>query len=153
MDGHEIRKVMCDEARDAFKDAGLTYGDLTLSRISLLRDVVDRYLRESMLMKGTYKADKKVVLKFMPNGVFGTVTCRSHYFEKREAIAFNPDGFIGFAGWADPVHIVPVVSAFREWVTLVAAEKGAANPTVLLDLPWRQEPLRVPVSEKPRNSA
>lgn len=145
MDGHEIRTAMCNEARAAFKDAGLSYHDLTLPRIHVLRDIVDRHLRDSKLMKGTYKADKKVVLKFMPNGVYGAVTCSAHYFDKREAVTFNPEGFIGFAGWADHVNVVPVVSAFREWITLVVTEKEAVDPKVLLDLPWRREPLKVHV--------
>jgi hypothetical protein len=145
MDGHEIRGVMCNDARAAFKDAGLTYFDLTLPRMQNLQALLDRHLRDSKLMMGSYKARKQVILKFLPNGVYGEITCRSNYFEKREAITFNPDGFIGFAGWADHVNIVPVVSAFREWITMVAAGKEAANPTVTLDLPWKREPLKMKV--------
>lgn len=148
MDGHESRKIMCDEARAEFKNSGLTYMDLTLARITALRDFVDRHLRESKLMKGTYKAEKKTVLKFLPDGVYGAVTCRSHYFQKREAVTFNSDGFIGFAGWADPVNVVPVVSAFREWITFVMAEKEAVDPKISLEVPWRREPVKVSISAR-----
>jgi hypothetical protein len=143
MDGHEIRGVMCNKGRIAFKDAGLSYHDLTLPRMERLQEILDRHLRGSKLMKGTFKANKTVVLKFKPDGVYGAITCRSHYFDKREAITFSPDGFIGFAGWADHVNIVPVVSGFMEWIAVVVAGKEAANPTVLLDLPWEREPVKV----------
>ncbi len=145
MDGYEIRGAMCNEAREAFKDAGLTYHDLTLPRMQRLQEIVDRHLRDSKLMKGSFKARKQVILKFTPNGVYGEITCRSNYFEKREAITFNTDGFIGFAGWSDHVNIVPVVSAFREWVEMVVAGKKAANPTIVLHLPWKREPLEMKV--------
>lgn len=142
MDGHEIRTAMCNEARAAFKDAGLSYHDLTLPRIHALRDIVDRHLRDSKLIKD-FQAEKKVTLKFTPSGLHGEITCKAYYFDKREAVCFNPNGFIAFAGWADHINVVPVVSAFREWITFVVAEKQAAEPKVLLDLPWRREPLRV----------
>ena len=145
MDGYEIRGAMCNEARAAFKDAGLTYHDLTLPRMQRLQEIVDRHMRDSKLMMGSYKARKQVILKFTANGIYGEITCRSNYFEKREAVTFNTDGFIGFAGWSDHVNIVPVVSAFREWVEMVAAGKKAANPTITLDLPWKREPLEMKV--------
>ena len=145
MDGYEIRGAICNEARAAFKDAGLTYHDLTLPRIQRLQEILDRHLQASKLMMGSYRARKHVKLKFLPNGIYGEITCRSSHFEKREAITFNPDGFIGFAGWSDHVNIVPVVSAFREWVDMVAAGKQAANPTITLNLPWKREPLKMKV--------
>jgi hypothetical protein len=143
MEGHEIRKVMCDDARAAFRAAGLTYNDLTLPRMQLLQKILDRHLRESLLIKESFRANKAVVLKFMPNGIYGAVTCRSSYFKSREAVAFNPDGFIGFAGWSDHVNIVPILSGFKEWMDQVVVSKEEANPTVSLVLPWRREPLKV----------
>ena len=38
------------------------------------------------------------------------------YFEDREAISINPDGFIGFAGWADSRNERPVVCAVARWL-------------------------------------
>lgn len=46
----------------------------------------------------------------------------SHYFERRECISFNPDGFIGFAGWADQGNTNPILRAFVEWCDLVAEQ-------------------------------
>lgn len=55
-----------------------------------------------------------------PNGA-GHITCAylfvsGFYFHGREAISFNPDGFIGFAGWADWCNTQPFLRAFRRWV-------------------------------------
>lgn len=41
----------------------------------------------------------------------------SNYFSGREAISFNEDGFIGFAGWASDTNIKPFIRAFYRWIT------------------------------------
>ena len=51
------------------------------------------------------------------------IRVKSDYFKDREAISFNDEGFIGFAGWADDVNIVPVVAGFNKWVDFMAANK------------------------------
>lgn len=38
------------------------------------------------------------------------------YFQGREAISFNEDGFIGIAGWADSSNVQPFLRAFCRWV-------------------------------------
>lgn len=38
------------------------------------------------------------------------------YFEDREAISINPDGFVGFAGWADSRNERPFLVAFARWM-------------------------------------
>src|SRR5690606_14421809 len=38
------------------------------------------------------------------------------YFSGREAITFNRDGFIGFAGWASGGNLKPFVEAFEKWL-------------------------------------
>lgn len=38
------------------------------------------------------------------------------YFQGREAISFNEDGFIGIAGWADDTNVQPFLRAFHKWV-------------------------------------
>ena len=42
--------------------------------------------------------------------------CNADYFKQREAISFNPDGFVGFAGWAASQSAQPLYDAFTEWV-------------------------------------
>lgn len=46
------------------------------------------------------------------------------YFTNREAISFNADGFIGFAGWASDKNVKPFISAFAEWVDWFVAKYG-----------------------------
>lgn len=38
------------------------------------------------------------------------------YFEDREAVSFNADGFVGIAGWADSKNSVPFLRAFETWL-------------------------------------
>lgn len=38
------------------------------------------------------------------------------YFEDREAISFNANGFVGIAGWADSKNRVPFLRAFETWL-------------------------------------
>lgn len=38
------------------------------------------------------------------------------YFTDREAISFNDDGFIGFAGWSDSKNVQPFYRAFKSWM-------------------------------------
>lgn len=40
----------------------------------------------------------------------------SHYFDKREAVSLNADGFIGLCGWADSKNSLPFQRAFERWV-------------------------------------
>lgn len=42
--------------------------------------------------------------------------CDGSYFNGREAISFNKDGFIGFCGCADSMNARPFVSGFCRWV-------------------------------------
>lgn len=46
----------------------------------------------------------------------------SHYFTQREAISFNPDGFIGFAGWGDSGNRQRIITAFIEWVDYMSEQ-------------------------------
>ncbi len=38
------------------------------------------------------------------------------YFKDREGISFEPNGFIGFAGWADSRNERPFLVAFARWL-------------------------------------
>ncbi|MCB7160071.1 hypothetical protein LI071_05210 [Bacillus subtilis] len=57
----------------------------------------------------TMRMSQKIKSKYKTN-------INSHYFTQREAISFNPDGIIGFAGWADSDNTKPIIDAFIEWV-------------------------------------
>lgn len=65
----------------------------------------------------TMRLSEKIDMKRKSNGAI--VSCflymNSHYFTRREAISFNRDGFIGFAGWADQGNVNPLLRAFLRW--------------------------------------
>ena len=54
------------------------------------------------------------------------ITVDGSYFKNREAITFNSDGFVGFAGWACDTNAEPFVNAFIDWVYWMKKE-GIVN--------------------------
>ena len=38
------------------------------------------------------------------------------YWQGREAVSFNGDGFIGIAGWADDNNVQPFLRGFMRWL-------------------------------------
>ncbi len=106
-----------DEARDHWAKSGLTYAVLTKESIARLRKIIDAEMRKSGCINGTFRA-----------GRAGTVTkdwadirCQAFYFTGRQAVTFERDGFIGFAGWADETNVQPILSAFVAWVDEIVA--------------------------------
>jgi hypothetical protein len=51
---------------------------------------------------------------------YAEIRYKGSYFDNREAVSFNKDGFIGFAGWADDRNVQPVSEGFAKWVKEVA---------------------------------
>lgn len=115
-----------EEAREYFKNAGLTYKDITEGDILTLIMLLNREIKKSNKMGetsvNTMTLSRKIDLKKRSNGTI--ISCflyvNSHYFERRECISFNVDGFIGFCGWADVGNSNPILRAFREWVNQVS---------------------------------
>ena len=116
---------MRDSARQYFKDCGLTYQDITvwdLRRLELLlnqkfieaalsgnegRPIYWKRVNDAKNYKGQYDDEGKMICAFL--------TAKGTYFNAREVISFNRDGFIGFCGDSDKINTKPVVTAFREW--------------------------------------
>lgn len=123
-------KAVCsnDEARQYFKDKGLEYNKVTegdiLTLVMLLNKHIKKSNKECETSMGSMYLSKKVDMKRRTNGAL--LHCylyvHSHYFERRECISFNPDGFIGFAGWADQGNTNPILRAFLEWCDLIAEQ-------------------------------
>jgi len=106
-----------DEAREQFKAAGLTYDVVNEASLQRLRDLIDERMIASGLIKGSYRCVRKV--KLQGGGkkpFFAGIECCAFYFDKREAVSFNRDGFIGFAGWSDDTNIQPILEGFAAWV-------------------------------------
>lgn len=120
------------EARQYFRDKGLSYHDITegdiLSLLMLLNREIKKSNKAGETSVSTMHMSSKINMKKRTNGTI--IKCflyiNSHYFTRREAISFNEDGFIGFAGWADQGNINPLLRAFLRWCDDLAAEKEAA---------------------------
>ena len=108
-----------DEAREHFKKCGLDYSVLTTSNVERLRDLLKLELKQSGCIHGTFRGNHRY--KTYDSGCV-ELTCRADYFSRRETVTFNPDGYIGFAGWASVVNVEPVIAAFVKWCDELAKE-------------------------------
>ncbi|MDH5573541.1 MAG: hypothetical protein OEY89_17385 [Gammaproteobacteria bacterium] len=113
-----IRQFTRDDARELFEKSGLTYADLTKSNIQKLRNLINLRMKESGVMDGTFRCKQRAKFCYLENGSIrhAGLRCKSHYFDDRETVSFNPDGFIGFAGWSDDTNIKPILNGFKDWV-------------------------------------
>lgn len=120
-----------DEAREYFKSKSLTYDSITEGDILVLSMMIEKELKASNksgeTSVSTITLSKKVDMKKKTNGhiVCCFLYVNSHYFQQREAISFNRDGFIGFAGWADPGNTNPMLRAFLKWCDYLAEGENA----------------------------
>lgn len=120
------------EARQYFRDKGLSYHDITegdiLSLLMLLNREIKKSNKAGETSVSTMHMSSKINMKKRTDGTI--IKCflyiNSHYFTQREAISFNQDGFIGFAGWADQGNTNPLLRAFLRWCDDLAAAKEAA---------------------------
>lgn len=107
-----------DEARQYFKDKGLTYSILNSKTIILLKKLVQKEIDK---MKSEVNDCCLVsmnrlrpVNSQLKNG-WVELTVKGGHFDNREAITFNRDGFIGFAGWASTRNTQPFIDGFIKW--------------------------------------
>lgn len=120
------------EARQYFRDKGLSYHDIAegdiLSLLMLLNREIKKSNKAGETSVSTMHMSSKINMKKRTNGTI--IKCflyiNSHYFIQREAISFNEDGFIGFAGWADQGNTNPLLRAFLRWCDDLAEAKEAA---------------------------
>ena len=105
-----------NEARALFSGANLNYSVITQKNMQRLRTLINKQMKGSGLIKGTFSCHQRA--KTCEG--YAEIQCRSFYFNNREAVTFNTDGFIGFAGWADEKNIQPVLAGFAEWVKEIA---------------------------------
>lgn len=109
-----------ENARKYFEECGLTYKDIESEDITELAMLVRDELKksnESGETSSEMRLNKKIdIFEAEDSGIRGAfLYMDSHYFKEREAISFNGDGFIGFAGWADIGNRNPIMRAFMIW--------------------------------------
>lgn len=126
-------KAVCtnDEAREYFKNKGLSYRNITEGEILMLVMLLNRELKKSNRAQETsvdMRLSEKIDMKKRSNG--SIISCylymNAHYFTRRECISFNTGGFIGFAGWADQGNTNPILRAFLAWCDMVAETEAEA---------------------------
>lgn len=115
-----------EEARAYFYP--LTYDDVSKADwrylIAILQKHIDRRNEEQLKIKEekgfsdyTYEIDKCVWNKESKHKKFSAyINVKLDGYSIREGISFNPDGFIGFAGWASSYNTILFTDAFKEWV-------------------------------------
>lgn len=62
----------------------------------------ESWVKIRMHLKGDVGKDRKLF----------NISCRGAWFDKRQAITFEPNGFIGFSGWASSKYTQPFINAF-----------------------------------------
>ncbi|MEC2062649.1 hypothetical protein [Bacillus inaquosorum] len=117
-----------EEARDYFIQKGLSYEDITEGDVCVLVMLLNKHVKQAVkahtMSVDTMRMSQKIKSKYKTNGTLKScyLYINSHYFTQREAISFNPDGFIGFAGWADSGNTQPLIDAFIEWVDYMSEQ-------------------------------
>lgn len=115
-----------DEARQYFKDKGLSYEKVTegdiLALVMMLNQEIKKSNKAGETSVESMYLSSKINMKKRTNGTI--IKCflytNSHYYTQREAISFNENGFIGFAGWADQGNTNPLLRAFLRWCDYLA---------------------------------
>ena len=100
-----------DEARKRIAEAGITKDNVTDEQLQILRNCICARMRDSSNYNGTYRMDEKVSL-FM--------TCSTEQWEGREAVSFNRDDFIGFAGWSNTNNLQPILQGVEDWLSALS---------------------------------
>lgn len=119
-----MNEMTNEQARDYFKKVGLSYEKIHEEDIwNLLAFVAGELakakddpnvLQMSIVIKSVEINDSCAGLESAYFEVSGP------YFDNREGISFNSDGFIGFAGWASSNNAAPFVNAFVAWCKATA---------------------------------
>lgn len=111
-----MKKNSRDNAREAFSAAGLTVEALTPEMLRDLRKMINDCMVSFGLIDGTLRMRASRGPKRNAGTLPAMLRCRSRYFDDREAVTFNRDGFVGIAGWADEENVVPIIEGFTQWV-------------------------------------
>jgi hypothetical protein len=113
------QRIRADKLRQKFKEYGLNYSmideeDLSSLRLLIARELKDSNIEMRMTLKPERKKDVKILIR--TGLVHASIYVNGSYFVGREAITFNKDGFIGFAGWASDCNVMPFINAFEKWI-------------------------------------
>jgi hypothetical protein len=121
------------QARQYFKDKGLTYDFLNIESVKLLelflQEEIEKAMSESddcILIKiNRYRFTKKQRQSNKFSNL--ALTVKGTYFKDREAITFSDSGFIGFAGWASTRNTQPFIDGFIRWCDVVVNNRAVQS--------------------------
>lgn len=123
------QRIKGNKLREKFKSL-LNYEKINEEYIQMLRIFLTKEFELfgsdlELKLSSSRKKDVKVLKR---TGLqYAVIEVDGGYFSRREAITFNKDGFIGFAGWACDYNTTPFVSAFEKWIEwLVKTDEIAA---------------------------
>jgi hypothetical protein len=111
-----MRRLKRERARQLFKKSGIKYLDLTRKDLQRLRNIINAKMVASEVIEGTLRCRQRPYMRVSAGRPYGGIRCRSFYFDDREVVTFNPDGFLGFAGWAADGNVQPILHGFVEWL-------------------------------------
>lgn len=97
-----------DHARELIAKAGITTDNVTDQQLKSLHKSVSTRMLASGNYRGSYKMMRLRDKRFME--------CQTEQWQRREAISFNNDGFIGIAGWADNSNVRPILDGIADWL-------------------------------------
>ena len=136
VDEIENTKLTRDEARAYFKNLGLSYQAISEEDIQLLLSALSKELElyknngeeysKQMDMKVRKPLVKDVKILKRTGLKHASLKIDGSYFEKREAITFNVDGFIGFGGELCEKNVQPILRAFHSWCDMIASKVTVA---------------------------
>lgn len=121
--------------RDQFKARGLSYTDINAYNFNQLTHILSEELAKyaqirngqsefvNMRLSKIGKRDINITKK--DGFISAFLMVDGAYFEQREAISFNGDGFIGFGGWASTANCQPFCKAFMRWIELISNKEQA----------------------------
>ena len=101
-----------DHARELIAAAGINIENVTEEQLEMLWYKLSTSLRNSGNYNNSYRMNALIDYKYM--------TCRTEQWDDREAVSFNRDGFIGFAGWADSNNIKPILEGVGDWLDAIS---------------------------------
>jgi hypothetical protein len=96
-----------DKARELIAAAGITTANVTDKQLAKLRKCINARMLASGNYRGSYKMHRQISLY---------MTCRTEQWDKREAVSFNSNGFVGIAGWADSSNTRPILDGIADWL-------------------------------------
>ncbi|WP_431030030.1 hypothetical protein [Lysinibacillus sp. LZ02] len=112
-------RIRVQKLRDKFKLLGLDYGLLDEGHIQMLRSHLTHEFKHfaGEITFNLSPARKKDIKVLKRTGLqYAVIQVDGDYFSRREAITFNANGFIGFAGWASDYNLLPFANAFEKWM-------------------------------------